>query len=95
MDATSRDLKNRVFGLVAKARGLISKEEVTDDVLRERVHAKLGFLVSHPSSIDFDAYAENVNNKCGGQQFPKQHLTQGGFYANCRNYDARSRSRCV
>ena len=43
MDATSRDLKNRVFGLVAKARVLISKEEVTDDVLRERVHAKLGF----------------------------------------------------
>lgn len=57
MDATSRDVNNRISGFVAKVRSLISKEVVTDDVLRERVRAKLGFLVSHPSSID--VVAEN------------------------------------
>jgi uncharacterized membrane protein len=55
IDVTSRDLKNRAFGLVAETRRLISREEVSDDVLAERVRSALGPIVGHPSSIDVRA----------------------------------------
>ncbi|HZA54428.1 MAG TPA: BON domain-containing protein, partial [Candidatus Udaeobacter sp.] len=52
IDATSHDLQNRILGLVAATRGLTSKKEVGDDVLAQRVRSRLGFLVSHPSSVE-------------------------------------------
>jgi uncharacterized membrane protein len=52
IDVTSRDLKNRVTGLAAEAKRLISTKEVSDERLAERVRSKLGAFVSHPSSID-------------------------------------------
>jgi len=51
-----RDLTNRGTGAVAKVRRLGKEEEVvTDDVLQERVRAKLGHLVANPSSIEVTA----------------------------------------
>ena len=52
MDVTSRDLKNRVVGLAAETKSLISPREVSDEVLAERIRSKLGGLVGHPSSIE-------------------------------------------
>jgi uncharacterized membrane protein len=52
IDVTSRDLKNRAIGFAAEAKGMLSKEEVSDEVLAERVRSTLGPFVSHPSSIE-------------------------------------------
>ncbi|MGH7848538.1 MAG: BON domain-containing protein [Candidatus Binatia bacterium] len=49
---TARDLKNRTLGLVAEGRSYFSEGDIGDDVLAERVRAKLGFLVRHPSAIE-------------------------------------------
>lgn len=49
---TGRDLKNRILGLAAERRSLLFDRKVDDEVLAERVRAKLGFLVRHPSAID-------------------------------------------
>jgi hypothetical protein len=51
IDVTSRDLKNRAIGLASQTRSLIAKEDISDEVLSERVRSELGFLVGHPSSI--------------------------------------------
>jgi hypothetical protein len=51
MGATSRDLRNRALGIVAETRSLVSRRQVSDEVLAERVRARLGSLVSHASSI--------------------------------------------
>jgi hypothetical protein len=45
-------LRNRAVGMTAKARRRFAAEEVGDDVIAERVRAKLGRVVSHPSAID-------------------------------------------
>jgi hypothetical protein len=51
-----RDLTNRGTGAVAKVQRLARHEErVTDDVLQERVRAKIGHLVSNPASIEVTA----------------------------------------
>jgi hypothetical protein len=50
-----RDLANRVTGLAAEAKGLLSGEEVPDAVLVERVRSKLGRIVSHPHAIHVQA----------------------------------------
>lgn len=55
IDVTARDLKNRAIGVLAKTRNLVSKEDVSDEMLEQRVRSKLGALVSHPSSIEVEA----------------------------------------
>jgi hypothetical protein len=52
LDTTSRDVANRSRGILAAARGRWRSDEVSDDVLRERVRAKLGRACSHPRAID-------------------------------------------
>ncbi|HEV8714917.1 MAG TPA: SRPBCC family protein [Candidatus Binatia bacterium] len=52
---TARDLTNRARGVVAETQTLFRTEEVSDEVLVERVRAVLGYLISHPSSIDVTA----------------------------------------
>ncbi len=52
---TSRDLSNRAYGLMAEARSLLTSEEVPDEVLVERVRAKMGRYVSHPHAIGVTA----------------------------------------
>jgi uncharacterized membrane protein len=48
---TSRDVANRTRGLFAQIASWFRREPVDDLVLAERVRARLGFLVDHPSSI--------------------------------------------
>jgi hypothetical protein len=52
VDATSRDVANRARGVVADLRGRWRAGEVTDDVLGERVRARVGAVVGHASSIE-------------------------------------------
>jgi hypothetical protein len=49
--ATSRDLRNRAYGIMAETRSFVSRRQVSDEVLAERVRARLGSLVSHGSAI--------------------------------------------
>jgi hypothetical protein len=55
MGTVSLDLAHRVEGLFARARGAIRRGPVDDEVLVERVRAKLGRLVSHPHAIEVSA----------------------------------------
>jgi len=50
--ATSRDVTNRARGVVAELRGRLRREHVGDDVLRERVRARIGSIVGHAGAIE-------------------------------------------
>ena len=52
MDATSRDMRNRARGVVAELRARLVSEDVGDDVLQERVRARLGQTVRYARSIE-------------------------------------------
>ena len=53
---TSRDVQHRVSGVAARMlRRVIEEPEPTDEVLVERVRARLGRLVSHPGAIEVTA----------------------------------------
>ncbi len=54
-DKSLRDLGNRTRGAVAEAVSAVKRDDVSDEVLVERVRAKLGRLVSHPNLIDVTA----------------------------------------
>jgi uncharacterized membrane protein len=49
---TARDLRNRVWGLTAEARGLLTKKEVSDEALVQQMRSNLSAWVAHPRSID-------------------------------------------
>jgi hypothetical protein len=55
IDATARDIANRSRGIAATTRGRLSREEVDDWRLIERVRARLGRACSHPHALDVDA----------------------------------------
>jgi uncharacterized membrane protein len=55
MDAGARDMKNRSVGAMGRARSLFRRREAGEDVLVERVRAKLGRYVSHPGAIEVEA----------------------------------------
>lgn len=49
--ATSRDLSHRVYGTMAESGNLFRRKQVSDEVLTERVRARIGRSVSHPHAI--------------------------------------------
>jgi hypothetical protein len=53
--ATRRDIGNRITGIRSRAQSLVSRGPVDDDVLVERVRARLGRIASHPRAIDVAA----------------------------------------
>jgi uncharacterized membrane protein len=52
---TLRDTRHRARGLVAGAKSLLKREQVSDEVLIERVRSKMGRVVPHPHSIEVTA----------------------------------------
>jgi hypothetical protein len=52
--ATARDMSHRARGVAASVRGRLSDENVSDDVVCERVRAKLGRASSHAGALDVD-----------------------------------------
>lgn len=52
VDTTTRDVTNRARGTVAELRSWASRRPPSDAAIAERVRSRLGFLVSHPRSIE-------------------------------------------
>ena len=59
----SRDLGNRLRGVTAETISGFGREQVSDDVLVERVRSAMGHAVSHPSAIDVTASDGRVTLK--------------------------------
>jgi uncharacterized membrane protein/osmotically-inducible protein OsmY len=57
---TWRDLSHRAVGVASEARRIARGEKVADEVLVERVRARIGRLVSHPASIEVSAKGGEV-----------------------------------
>lgn len=55
MDATWRDIRNRIMGIGAWLRAFFDGSTPADEVLAERVRARIGRVVSHPGSIEVAA----------------------------------------
>ncbi|MGQ0546898.1 MAG: SRPBCC family protein [Betaproteobacteria bacterium] len=49
------DLRNRTQGLLARLRGRFALREVANEVLAERVRARLGRFLSHPGAVEVSA----------------------------------------
>jgi osmotically-inducible protein OsmY len=56
----SRDLRNRAYGLVTETKSMFQNQEVTDEVLIDRVRAKLGHYSVHVGAIDVTAESGTV-----------------------------------
>src|SRR5688572_14011597 len=54
------DLKNRAFGVISEARHLLQNEEVSDEVLHDRVRSALGRLTSHPGALSVAVRGGNL-----------------------------------
>jgi osmotically-inducible protein OsmY len=52
VDVKSRDAANRLHGLFARTKSLVTRERVPDILLAERVRSRMGHVVSHPGSIE-------------------------------------------
>ena len=50
-----RDIRNRAYGVVAETKAILRNEQVTDDVLVQRVRTKLGRYQVHFGAIDVQA----------------------------------------
>lgn len=58
--STARGFSHRARGLAAKAGSSFRRDEVSDEVLVERVRSKMGHIVSHPHAINVDCDAGRV-----------------------------------
>jgi uncharacterized membrane protein len=60
LDTTSRDLRNRARGAKAAVRSAREGDDASDEVLVERVRARIGSVVGHSRSLDVTASAGRV-----------------------------------
>jgi uncharacterized membrane protein len=61
METTSNDILHRARGIMAETKSwMFNENEVSDNVLAGRVRSQLGFLVSHPRSIEVGVEDGNV-----------------------------------
>jgi len=60
LDKSARDLRHRSQGALAEASAIFRNEEVSDDVLVDRVRSRLGRVVSHPHAIRVQAIDGSV-----------------------------------
>jgi uncharacterized membrane protein len=51
LDKTVRDLQNRARGIAAETWAMITERQIPDEVLAERVYARIGRVVSHPRAL--------------------------------------------
>ena len=69
----SHDLRNRASGVVAETKSLFKHEEVTDDVLADRVRSKLGRYPVHIGALDVAANngAVTLRGQVWANELPK------------------------
>lgn len=60
VEAAVADLRNRAGGLLATLRRRLAQRAVADDILAERVRARLGRYISHPGAVTVSARAGTV-----------------------------------
>ena len=63
MDAALRDMQHRFYGAWAELRSSLKTDEVTDEVLVERVRSRIGRCVAHPAAVDVSARGGRVTLK--------------------------------
>jgi len=56
IDTTARDIQNRTQGTLAALQSVFDDSEPDDEVLVERVRARIGRVTSHPGSIEVGAH---------------------------------------
>src|SRR5947208_1721976 len=49
------DMRNRGYGLLAEGRGMLSRQEVSDEILEARVRSKMGHKIPHPGWVQVKA----------------------------------------
>jgi len=76
LDKTLRDLRNRARGVVAETRASLGHQDTPDEILTERVRAKLGRIVSHPTSIEVIVSCGYVLLTGSLQEQEEKQLTQ-------------------
>src|SRR5438445_210116 len=54
-EKASRDISNRAYGMVAETKSIFRHEEVSDDVLVDRVRSRLGRIPVHIGAFDITA----------------------------------------
>ena len=81
LGSLGRDLSHRAAGIVARTRGALRRGAVDDDVLVERVRAKLGRVVSHPHAIEVKASGGYVRLRGSvlESELPRLMLTVAGI----------------
>jgi uncharacterized membrane protein len=52
VEVGARDLKHRGLGVAARARSMLRRRNAPDDVVAERVRARMGHGVGHPGAVD-------------------------------------------
>jgi uncharacterized membrane protein len=77
VEVIARDLAHRTQGVLAEARSAIINEQVSDEVLIERVRSKLGRIVSHPSAIDVKVNQGRVSLSGCVLKHEQQDLLEG------------------
>lgn len=60
IETIAHDLAHRAQGLMAEARSAMAEEQVSDEVLVNRVRAKMGRVVSHPGAVEVTAVQGRV-----------------------------------
>jgi hypothetical protein len=75
-DKTLRDLRNRARGVLAETRASLGHQDTPDEILTERVRAKLGRIVSHPTSIEVIVSCGHVLLTGSIQEQEVKQLTQ-------------------
>ena len=60
LDAAAKDLSNRAHGIASEVQSKFHSDPVDDDVLVNRVRAKLGRVVTHPGAIEVAAQNGSV-----------------------------------
>jgi osmotically-inducible protein OsmY len=50
--ARTRDLRNRLSGVAAKARSTVSSDTLSDGALAERIRARMGRLIADPGAVE-------------------------------------------
>ena len=56
VEKMGRDIRNRAYGMAQETKAIFRHEEVTDDVLADRVRAKLGRYPVHIGAIEVAAH---------------------------------------
>jgi osmotically-inducible protein OsmY len=58
--SAGRDAKNRMRGRVAETKSHLAGEPVDDDMLNDRIHAKIGHLMDRPGKVDVQVHGGHV-----------------------------------